>query len=123
MYLTISERNYPQKLAFLFLIYDSIHNEQLWYRFFEKVDPSKYSIYIHYKSNIPLKYFEKYKLTNCIPTEYCKPSIVQAKNLLIKEALTDLDNYKFDHIIVNDAGINDIKQTLQLLLPHANQTH
>jgi hypothetical protein len=35
----------------------------------------------------------------------------------------NLDNYKFDHFIVNDAGINDIKQTLQLLLPHASQVH
>lgn len=83
------------KLAFLFLIYDSIVHEKLWNRFFENIDPSKYSIYIHYKTNKPLQFFEKYKLTNCIPTEYCKTSIVEAQTLLLKESYKDPLNYKF----------------------------
>lgn len=83
------------KLAFLFLIYDTIHHEELWYNFFKNIDHCKYSIYVHYKTNVALKYFEKYKLKNCIPTEYCKPSIVAAQTLLIKEALNDPLNYKF----------------------------
>ena len=30
--------------------------------FFQNVYTNKYNIYIHYKTNTPLKYFEKYKL-------------------------------------------------------------
>jgi hypothetical protein len=57
--------------------------------FFEKVDMRKYSLYIHYKINKPLKYFEKYKLKDCIETKYCDVSIVHAHNLLFQNALED----------------------------------
>lgn len=84
-----------KKIAFLFLIYDIINQEELWFKWFENIDKNKYSIYIHYKFDKPLKYFNDFKLNNCIKTEYCKSSIVQAHNLLIKEALKDEFNYKF----------------------------
>lgn len=84
-----------KKIAFLFLIYDVINQEELWYNYFKNIDKNKYTIYIHYKFDAPLKYFNEYKLKECIPTEYCKPSIVSAHNLLIKEALKDGNNYKF----------------------------
>jgi len=82
------------KIAFCFLIYDDINYEELWYNFFKDVDASKYSIYIHYKEGIPLKYFDEHKLDNCIETEYGGVSLVHAQNLLYKEALKDDDNYK-----------------------------
>jgi hypothetical protein len=78
-----------QKIAFCFLIYDVINQEELWKIFFETVDPAKYSIYIHYKTNTPLNYFEKYKLPNCIDTKYCDVTIVHAHNLLFKQAYDD----------------------------------
>lgn len=84
-----------KKIAFLFLIYDIINQEELWFKWLENVDKNKYSIYIHYKFDKPLKFFNNYKLLNCIETEYCKTSIVQAHNILIKEALKDETNYKF----------------------------
>ena len=87
-----------KKIAFLFLIYDIINQEELWNIFFQNVDPSKYTIYIHYKKNTPLKYFEKYKLENCIATKYCHVSIIHAHNLLIENALKDNDNYKFINV-------------------------
>ena len=83
------------KIAFCFLIYDIINHEKLWYKFFENVDKNKYNIYIHYKSNVLLKYFEKYKLDNCIETKYGDISLVYAYNLLFKKALDDKENYKF----------------------------
>lgn len=76
-------------LAFCFLIYDIINHEELWYEFFKNIDMNKYNIYIHYKNNKPLKYFEKYKLNNCFPTKYCHVSIVHAHNLLFKKAVED----------------------------------
>jgi hypothetical protein len=84
-----------KKVAFLFLIYDKINLEELWAKFFEHVDRHKYSIYIHYKFNIPSKYFEQYKLSNCIETKYADVSLVRAQNVLLSEALKDNDNQHF----------------------------
>ena len=84
-----------KKIAFLFLIYDKINMEELWEKFFKKIDNNKYNIYIHCKINKPLKYFEKYKLCNCIQTSYADISIVRAQNILLKEALKDENNEHF----------------------------
>ena len=74
------------KIAFCFLVYDNIVNEELWKIFFDNVNTNKYHIYIHYKVNKPLKYFNRYKITNCINTKYADISIVHAHNLLFKHA-------------------------------------
>lgn len=84
-----------KKIAFLFLIYDIINLEELWYTFFNGIDKDKYSIYIHYKTNIPLKYFEQHKIQNCIETKYADVSLVCAQNILLKEALKDDKNHHF----------------------------
>lgn len=84
-----------KKIAFCFLIYDIINHEELWHSFFKNVDTNKYTIYIHYKFNKPLKYFEKYKLTNCIETKYADITLVKAQNLLLQEAITDKENKHF----------------------------
>ena len=78
-----------KKIGFCFLIYDEIVLEELWNMFFKNVNPKKYGIYIHYKINKPLKYFEKYKLNNCIETKYADVSLIYAHNLLFKKALND----------------------------------
>ena len=74
------------KIAFCFLIYDIINHEELWNLFFQNVDTNKYTIYIHYKFNKPLKYFEKYKLNNCIETKYVDVTVIHAHRLLFKKA-------------------------------------
>jgi hypothetical protein len=84
-----------KKIAFCFLIYDSINHEELWNMYFQNVDTNKYNIYIHYKFNTPLMYFEKYKLDNCIETKYADITIVKAQNLLLQTALMDSDNKHF----------------------------
>lgn len=78
-----------KKIGFLFLIYDTLNLEEAWKTFFENVDPAKYGIYIHYKENKPLKYFDKYKLAECVPTKYAEVSLIHAHNLLIKTAYED----------------------------------
>jgi hypothetical protein len=78
-----------KKIAFCFLIYDSINQEELWYTFFKNVDMNKYNIYIHFKYNKQLQYFEKYKLDNCIQTKYAHISLVHAHNVLFKKAFED----------------------------------
>lgn len=78
-----------KKIAFCFLIYDIINHEVLWKKFFDNIDKNKYNIYIHYKYNKPLKYFEEYKLNNCIETKYGDITIIYAHNLLFKKAFED----------------------------------
>jgi hypothetical protein len=78
-----------KKIAFCFLIYDSINQEELWNLFFQHVDKNMYEIYIHYKCNKPLKYFEKHKLDSCIKTRYADVSLIHAHNLLFKKAYDD----------------------------------
>jgi hypothetical protein len=78
-----------KRIAFCFLIYDIINHEELWHLFFKTIDVKKYTIYIHYKINVPLKYFEKYKLKNCIQTRYAHISLVEAQNLLLETAVND----------------------------------
>jgi len=83
------------KIAFLFVIYDTIHHEDLWKLFFEGADPSAYSIYIHYKHNVPLGWMEPYKLKTCVETSYGRISVVRAENLLLQTALKDPHNQHF----------------------------
>jgi len=77
------------------LIYDKINHEALWYQYLKNIDRDKYNIYIHYKHDIPLLYFNKYKLLTTIPTQYGGISIVMAQLLLLQEALKDKDNQHF----------------------------
>ena len=84
-----------KKIAFCFLIYDVINHEDLWNEFFQNIDKNKYNIYIHYKINTPLSYFEQFKLKHCISTQYEHISIVHAQNLLLQNALLDSDNQHF----------------------------
>ena len=78
-----------KKIAFCFLIYDEINHEDLWNIFFKNIDENKYNIYIHYKTNKPLKYFDKYKIDNCIETLHGEVSIVKAQIILLKKGLDD----------------------------------
>lgn len=84
-----------KKIAFCFLIYDKINHEEAWNLFFKGVDRCRYNIYIHYKENRPLKYFEEYKMNISIETKYADISIVYAQNILFLEALEDQDNQHF----------------------------
>jgi len=85
-----------KKIAFCFLINDQIENEDLWNAFFSNSDKSLYNVYIHYKINKPLRFLEKYKIPECIDTNYADVSLIHAQNILFKYAFeNDIDNYKF----------------------------
>lgn len=85
-----------KKLAFCFLIIDKINHADLWYRFFQKADPDTYTIYIHYKHDTDLGWFNQFKIRDCVPTRWGDVSLIHAHNLLFRRALLDdVDNYKF----------------------------
>jgi hypothetical protein len=85
------------KIAFLFLLYDVINHENIWFNFFNGIAKNKYNIYIHYKTDNSLEFFNDYKInkSKIINTKYADISIVKAQNLLIKEALKDINNKHF----------------------------
>ena len=87
------------KLAFLFLIYDVINHENIWFNFFKGISKTRYNIYIHYKPDAldTLDFFNEYKIrkSKTIDTKYADISIVKAQNILIREALKDKDNKHF----------------------------
>ena len=82
-------------LGLCFLINDNINHEELWYNWLKNVDSKKYRVYIHYKNNIKLKYFEEYKLDNCIETKYGKYTITLAQNLMMKQGLDVCSHFIF----------------------------
>lgn len=85
------------KIAFLFLIYDMINHEIIWYRYFQGIHKNRYNIYIHYKTDTTLEFFNEYKIdkSKIINTKYADISIVKAQNIIIKEALKDPMNTHF----------------------------
>jgi hypothetical protein len=101
--ITCEVDNNIKKIAFCFLIYDCINHEELWNKFFVNADKNKYTIYIHYKYDKQLKYFESHKLKNCIATKYEDQTIPLAYNILFREAYKDENNYKF--VILSGACI------------------
>jgi hypothetical protein len=94
-----------KKIAFCFLIYDSINHEKLWYDFFRNINKDKYNIYIHYKENKPLEYFEEYKLNeeDIVETKWCGIGLVEAQIKLYEYAMRDKQNYKM--IMVSNSCI------------------
>ncbi len=87
--------NNNKKIALCFLIYDKINHEDIWYKWLKNVDKSNYNIYIHYKEDKKLKYFNNHKLSNCIPTDWCSASIVESHLLLLDQAIKDKNNRHF----------------------------
>ncbi len=115
-----------KKLALLFLIYDEINQEKLWYDYLSEIDNSKYSVYIHYKNNKELKYFEKNKIINSIETKWGDISLVKAQNVLLGESLKDINNSHF--IFLSNSCIplnkfNYIYDNIQLNKSYFNITH
>jgi hypothetical protein len=87
------------KIAFLFMIYDLIEKEDLWYNFFKDIDINKFSIYIHGKDNNQIKFkhdfFKNYIIKENYPTEWACYSLVHLQNRLLELALIDENNKKF----------------------------
>ena len=87
------------KIAFLFIIYDLIEKEDLWYNFFKDININKFSIYIHGKDNTLIKFkndfFKNYIIKENYPTEWACYSLVHLQNRLLELAITDVNNTKF----------------------------
>lgn len=94
-----------KKIAFMFLIYDEIYYESLWYDYL-KPYKDYVNIYIHYKISKPLSYFEEYKLhsSQIVPTQYANKSLIYAQQSLIFNAFNH-DEHNTQFILVSQACI------------------
>jgi hypothetical protein len=74
-----------------------INQEMIWQRYFQGIHKNRYNIYIHYKVDDKLEFFNEYKIerSKIINTKYADISIVKAQNILLKEALKDAKNTHF----------------------------
>lgn len=77
------------KIAFLFLLYDIINHENIWFQFFNGISTNKYNIYIHYKSDDKLEFFNDYKLNinKTTSTKYADISIVKGSEYIDKRGI------------------------------------
>jgi hypothetical protein len=85
------------KIAFLFLIRESLYHPELWETYFKSALDSNedYSIYIHYAKSINIGWFNQFKLSNTVPTKWGHISLVEAMNVLLENALKDKENQMF----------------------------
>jgi len=113
------------KIAFIFLIYNVINHEDIWYEFFKNIDKNKYSIYIHYKTDEKLKYFEEYKIKDkdIIKTKYADISIVKAQNNVLKLALRDLNNTNFIFLSGSCIPLKPFNYIYELIDPQYSYFH
>lgn len=92
-------RPIQQKIAFMFLVKNTVTLEPLWRAFFAYADPStEYSIYVHSTPKRSLNkksFFAQYQLTNRVETQWGNHSLTVAERLLLREALKDQSNHFF----------------------------
>lgn len=94
------------KLCFLFMIYDRLNKKEIWDSFFSSADNTKYSIYIHSKSDIiesQRETLNKYLMKEKYSTEWGTWSLVEVQNRLLEKGLEDPENSKF--LFVSDSHI------------------
>lgn len=92
------------KIGFLFMIYNKLEKEDLWYMFFKDIPKDKYSLYIHskYTPEFENSFFNNFIIPERHDTEWGTYSLVNVQNKLFKKAFDD-DCYKY--IILSDTHI------------------
>lgn len=87
------------KVAFCFLVYDTIVRYDIWNNFFENIDPEKYTVFIHpkYKTDLSNLHFKYTTIKNIVnTTSKDNITIVKATLQLLREAYSDdITHYLF----------------------------
>lgn len=109
----------PDKIAFLFLTRGEINNVQVWERYFQEADSSKYSIVIHPKNptNLVSSIWTSKNSTilKPIPTAWGTISLVKATIYLLQTAISDPSVTKFillSEFCIPTTNFNNIYDTL-----------
>ncbi|GAB2301062.1 hypothetical protein Dimus_035098 [Dionaea muscipula] len=100
----------PPKIAFMFLVRRDLPLDFLWGSFFEDVDASNYSIYIHSQpgfvfdqSSTKSSVFYGRQLSISIEVGWGESSMIEAESLLLDAALEDPANQRF--ILLSDSCV------------------
>lgn len=85
-----------KKVAFCFLLYDSVKHSKVWENFFDEDDRDSHSVYAHLKTVTPKtqNWVRDHKIRP-VKTDYCHVSLVYAWIRLLQEALKDPSNKYF----------------------------
>lgn len=110
-----------EKVAFLNLTYNSFNQNNIWKRFFDDGDESKFNLYIHPKIKRPSVFFDYY-IKNRVSTGWGKFSLVEATIELIKAALEDEDNEYFVLISESHFPLYDLNSTVDLIKERYEKT-
>lgn len=102
-----------KKIAFMFLLIDNPHFQDIWDYYFSTIDPTLYNIYIHPKYPDKHTWKRDKIISNIVETGW--GYIVNAYLQLFKEALKDPDNYYFLTISESCIPIKTFKSLQQFL--------
>ena len=92
----MSKNMHDKKIAFCFLLYDTVKHAKLWENFFTQDDDSTHSIYSHVKqvTDKTPSWIEDNKIRT-IKTEWCNENLVNAWINMLKAAYKDKNNKYF----------------------------
>ena len=104
-----------KKLAFLFFCKNSINKIDIWKKYFEN-NYDKCNIYIHCydRENIQCEFVKKYLCDKLIPSKW--GNILYISQYHLKNALLDVDNYKFITITESCVPLKTFDYTYNLLM-------
>lgn len=106
----------PVKIAFMFLVIDKFHHEQIWAKFFKGASKNKYSIYIHAKDDQDTNFENQLFKDAVIPSvETAWGYLMGAEFQLLSHALKKKNNSYF--VLLSDTCIplksfNDVYSTI-----------
>ena len=104
------------KIAFCFLLYDTLEHRCIWEHFFCQADPAKYSLYAHFKtvnSKSP-KWLTKHKVKS-VKTGWCGEGLVNAFSKMITKGLEDQNNKYFCLISGTDIPLYKFAKTYEII--------
>lgn len=100
----------PPKIAFLFLVRRNLPLDFLWDAFFQNVDVSRFSIYVHSAPGFVLdesttrsQFLYGRQISNSIQVLWGESSMIQAERLLLAAALEDPANQRF--VLLSDSCV------------------
>jgi hypothetical protein len=84
----------PKKIAFLFMVYDRLHNEDLWTAYFDKASgPDKFQIFYHQSAETNVSVLAKHGSVKVpkVPTGWGELSLAVGMNHILKIAVREGD--------------------------------
>uniref|UniRef100_A0A6C0LFS1 Glycosyltransferase n=1 Tax=viral metagenome TaxID=1070528 RepID=A0A6C0LFS1_9ZZZZ len=105
-------------IGFLFLTYDAICKEDIWFSYFKNVNCDHYKIFVHPKNANEIRNQNFFK--NCIIPSWCETdwgnfSLIEAQKLLIEEALKHSNITHFVFVSNNAIPVTSFYQLYNFL--------